>query len=75
MYKKMYRKMYRNKAQMRNLKKLTPLHNNAGPLFGLQCNALVSLVYFVTYTRKRTTCMDASALCWRPERGLPLKAN
>ena len=45
----------------------TPLRNDAGPLSGLQRNALASLVHFVTYTTKRTK--DASALRWRPERG------
>ena len=31
---------------------LTPLQNDAGPLSGLQRNALASLVHFVTYTTK-----------------------
>ena len=52
--------MYRNKAGMRNLNNPIPLHNDAGPLSGLQRNALASLVCFVTYTTKLTR--DASAL-------------
>ena len=43
------------------------IRNDAGPLSGLQRNALASLVHFVTHTTKRTR--DASALRWRPERG------
>ena len=43
------------------------LRNDAGPLSGLQRNALASLVHFVTNTTKPTR--DASALRWRPERG------
>ena len=57
----------RNKAEIRNLKNPTPLQNHAGPLFGLQCNALASLVCFVTYTTKWTK--DTNALRWRPYRG------
>ena len=49
-----------------SLKNPTPLRNDAGPLSGLQRNALASLVHFVTHTTKRTR--DASALRWRPER-------
>ena len=49
------------------VKNPTPLRNDAGPLSGLQRNALASLVHFVTHTTKRTR--DASALRWRPERG------
>ena len=44
-----------------------PLRNDANPLSGLQRNALASLVRFVVQVTKRTR--DASALCWRPERG------
>ena len=61
--------MYRDKAEMRNFKNPTPLQNNAGPISGLQCNALPSLVRFVTYTTKLTR--DASALHWRPKMGPP----
>ena len=43
------------------------LRNDAGPLSGLQRNALASLVHFVTHTTKRTR--DVRALRWRPERG------
>ena len=52
----------------KSLKNRTPLRNDAGPLSGLQRNALASLVHFVTYSTKRTR--DASALHWRPNRGL-----
>ena len=44
----------------------TPLRNDAGPLSGLQRNALASLVHCVTHTTKWTR--DASALRSRPER-------
>ena len=62
-------KKYTNKAGMQKAPRTIPhvLGNVAGPLSGLQCNVLASLVHFVTYTTKRTR--DASALHWRPERG------
>ena len=47
----------------------TILRKDGGLLFGLQRNALASLVHFVTYTTKCTR--DASALHWRPERRPP----
>ena len=50
-----------------SLKNPTPLRNDAGPLSGLQRNALASLVHFVVWVTKWTR--DASALRWRPERG------
>ena len=53
---------------LESLKNPIPLRNDAGPLSGLQRNALASLVHFVTHTTKRTR--DAGALRWRPERGL-----
>ena len=60
-------KKYTNKTGLESLKNPTTLRNDAGPLSGLQCNALASLVHFVAHTTKRTR--DASALRWRPERG------
>ena len=56
-----------NKTGLETLKNPTLLRNDAGPLSGLQRNALASLVHFVTHTTKRTR--DASAWRWRPERG------
>ena len=52
------------------LKNTTLLWKNGSSFFGIQCNALASLVHFVTYTTKRTR--DARAFHWRPEKGLPL---
>ena len=60
-------KKYTNKTGLESIKNPTPLRNDAGPLSGLQRNALASLVHFVTHTTKRTR--DAGALRWRPERG------
>ena len=60
--------MYTNKTGLESLKNATPLWNDTGPFSGLQRNGLAPLVQFVTHTTKRTR--DASALRWRPERGL-----
>ena len=60
-------KKYTNKTGLESLKNSTPLRNDAGPLSGLQRNALESLVRFVVQVTKWTR--DASALRWRPERG------
>ena len=51
--------MHRNKTEIRNLKNPTPLHNDAGPLSGLQRNALASLASFITYTTKLTKDVSA----------------
>ena len=40
-------KKYTNKTRLESLKNPTPLRNDAGPLSGLQRNALASLVRFV----------------------------
>ena len=61
------KKVIETRRGLESIKNPTPLRNDAGPLSGLQCNALASLVHFVTYTTKRTR--DASALRWRPQRG------
>ena len=41
-------KKYLNKAEMRNLKNLTLLQNDAGPFFDLQRNPLASLVHLLS---------------------------
>ena len=56
----------RNKSGMRKLKNATLLRNDGSLLFGLQRNALASLVHFVVCKWTR----DGSALRWRPERRL-----
>ena len=45
-------KKYTNKTRLESLKNPTPLRNDAGPLSGLQRNALASLVHFVAHTQQ-----------------------